>query len=588
MSVTGSLSKSLLDSSVRSTAAIAFATRLFKYLFLIVLLVVTLKIVYDGYSYYLMRRSIDTELQSKKITSIEQLSSLQKQKRALIVDTLESRCAERAEIAFFRVFDVQKRNRLADYFRETLKIKSSLVDEIQRLGPGIIVDVTSAVAFVNSPGFAVEKFRHDFYKFLPTANPDDQKYRDLKEQVEQDLTKYDALVLGNTELQELVKEAKEETRNGWHLESVRALEKRLERSKEERATLESKLADMDDIVARYNSWTEALSGGRANDNVLDRLAVNIDEDDVKLLAEMKCDRFDDFYTAVHGNDPRNAGQGAALYRWYGEQFVTFFKQPPAAQTLFVTLFLGALGGLTVNVLRLSRLGWWRGEPDPMWGEIVVSPFLGALAAFAIYLVGTAGLLLTSDVRAAQTGASPLSASFIGLLGFLSGFLYDTAFAKVRRVGMQVFGEATDPAQSAPPSDRSLAEALKGSNASLAAGLMLKYGIGSKLASESEFTLLVPSDQAVGRMPLKTWTELNDERADAFDRWYKRHHSSVRVDKKEVAGQAGGTHSLKLDDGTDVTLAIEGDGLTIEGKRALVADVIWNKGVIHILEDDISP
>jgi hypothetical protein len=81
MGVVGSFSKSLLDSSVQPAAAITFATRLFKYLFLIVLLVVTLKIVYDGYSYYLMRRSIDTELQSKKITSIEQLSSLQEQNR---------------------------------------------------------------------------------------------------------------------------------------------------------------------------------------------------------------------------------------------------------------------------------------------------------------------------------------------------------------------------------------------------------------------------------------------------------------------------------------------------------------------------
>jgi uncharacterized surface protein with fasciclin (FAS1) repeats len=90
------------------------------------------------------------------------------------------------------------------------------------------------------------------------------------------------------------------------------------------------------------------------------------------------------------------------------------------------------------------------------------------------------------------------------------------------------------------------------------------------------------------MPLKTWTDLNDERADAFDRWYKRHHSSVRFGKKELAGQAGGTHSLKLDDGTDVTLAIEGDELTVDGRRAVVADVIWNKGVIHILEDDVSP
>ena len=140
MSVAGSFSKSLLDSSVRPAIAITFATRLFKYLFLIVLLVVTLKIVYDGNSYYLMRRSIDTELQSKKITSIEQLSILQEQNRALIVDTLESRCAERYEIAFFRVFDVQKQNRLADYFRESLAIKGSLLDEIKRLGPGIMAD----------------------------------------------------------------------------------------------------------------------------------------------------------------------------------------------------------------------------------------------------------------------------------------------------------------------------------------------------------------------------------------------------------------------------------------------------------------
>ena len=108
--------------------------------------------------------------------------------------------------------------------------------------------------------------------------------------------------------------------------------------------------------------------------------------------------------------------------WYNEQLLNYFKQPPAAQTLFVTLFMGALGGLTVNVLRLSQLGWWRGQKDPLWGEIFLSPVLGALAALAVYLVGSAGLLLTSDFRAAQSGASPLSASFIGLLGFLSGLL----------------------------------------------------------------------------------------------------------------------------------------------------------------------
>ena len=54
--------------------------------------------------------------------------------------------------------------------------------------------------------------------------------------------------------------------------------------------------------------------------------------------------------------------------------------------------------------------------------------LGALAAFGIFLIGSAGLLLTSDARSAQ----PLSTAFIGLLGFVSGLLYDEAFGRVRR------------------------------------------------------------------------------------------------------------------------------------------------------------
>jgi hypothetical protein len=105
-------------------------------------------------------------------------------------------------------------------------------------------------------------------------------------------------------------------------------------------------------------------------------------------------------------------------------------------------FHGCAGRPTVNAPRLSQLGWWRGQRDPLWGEIFVSPILGALAALAIYLVGSAGLLLTSDFRAAQSGASALSASFIGLLGFLSGFLYDDAFGRVRRVGAQLFAGDT--------------------------------------------------------------------------------------------------------------------------------------------------
>ncbi len=83
--------------------------------------------------------------------------------------------------------------------------------------------------------------------------------------------------------------------------------------------------------------------------------------------------------------------------------------PPVAQTLFVTLVLGALGALTINVLRLSKVGWWSAMPDPAWGELVLAPTLGALAAFGIFLLGSSGLLLTSD-KGAEHRCPPSSSA----------------------------------------------------------------------------------------------------------------------------------------------------------------------------------
>jgi len=41
-----------------------------------VALALTLKLVFDGYSYYVARRSIDAELEAKKISSLEYLKVL--------------------------------------------------------------------------------------------------------------------------------------------------------------------------------------------------------------------------------------------------------------------------------------------------------------------------------------------------------------------------------------------------------------------------------------------------------------------------------------------------------------------------------
>jgi uncharacterized surface protein with fasciclin (FAS1) repeats len=169
-------------------------------------------------------------------------------------------------------------------------------------------------------------------------------------------------------------------------------------------------------------------------------------------------------------------------------------------------------------------------------------------------------------------------------------LYDAAFGRVRRVGAQLFAgdTVTDAASNASEEDRSLAEALKGANATLVAGLLLSRGIGSKLASESEFTLLVPSDHAVGQLTLAAWNEIADKTTDAFDAWYKHHHASKRVTKKDLAGPpAAAPVALELDDGKTVELKVEGGELKIGATKVMVADVAWKKGVIHILQDEFA-
>jgi hypothetical protein len=113
--------------------------RFLKYSFLVLALLLTIKIVFDGYSYYVARRSIDAELDTKKIASLEYLNVLQRRERALMRETLETRCTERVEIALFRVFNVLMETKLKDYYAQTMAVKDPLVAEIKENGPKFLV-----------------------------------------------------------------------------------------------------------------------------------------------------------------------------------------------------------------------------------------------------------------------------------------------------------------------------------------------------------------------------------------------------------------------------------------------------------------
>jgi uncharacterized surface protein with fasciclin (FAS1) repeats len=560
----------------------------------------TLKVVFDAYSFYVARRDIDSELRSKKVSSLEYLGVLSQRKRALAITTLEGRCLERTQLTLFRIFDAQQ-DQIKTVYNQLMEAKRPMVELVKASGPGLI-DVDKAASFINYQRFTLDKL-DDQIKPINPETENNAEYQTLKAKLLKLREQYVAIALENAPLradvEKLIAKEKLEASPYWNMDEIQKVAQRNLQVRKELDENKTKLGDIEEVLARYGVWTGALTGGAANNPVLDEMAYEIEKADDSALDQPNCGAFKKYYEAVNNKilerDPA-AGKAWPDLTWrqkagsiayyYNQYLLTYFNQPPAAQTLFVTMFLGALGALTLNVLRMSKVGWWSLQEDPLWGEIIVGPLLGALAAFGIFLIGSSGLLLTSD----SNGSQPLSAYFIGLLGFISGLLYDEAFGRVRRVGQQIFaGKSDEDAAIARTEDRSLAETLRGHSASLAAGLVIKYGIGTRIGLASEFTLLIPSDEAMGRLSLTNWTALNDPKQDLFEKWYHRHHAAKRISQADVAGQgtAGAIGELKVDDGTAYALALEGDRLKIGPARVLIADITWNKGVIHILDEELA-
>jgi hypothetical protein len=573
-------------------------TRLCKYVFLLCAVLATLTVVFDAFSFYVARRDIDSELRSKKVSSLEYLNLLLQRERALTVTTLEGRCVERVQLTMFRIFNAEH-DAIYKVYRELVDKKNGFLPILDRLGPGVI-NVEAAKDFINGIDFDLFKLDEQLAP-INQVRRDDPRYQKLIDEISGQKQKYAAVALANSPLREkaeqLIHGAHLDDSKYWNMDAIKALAGRIDQLREERQQNSVKFSEVEDIVARYNIWIGALSGGVADTALGDDIAYRMGKADAVALKNQDCKGFDSYYELVTerirsgqpllGKRLRDLSWGETLGilpRAYHQYLLMYFQQPPAAQTLFVTLFLGALGALALNVLRMSSVGWWARESDPLWGEIIVGPLLGALAAFGIFLIGSAGLLLTADTN----GTQPLSAYFIGLLGFLSGLMYDEAFGRVRRVGTEMFSaKPGEDATNARAEDRSLAEVLSGKGAALAAGLVLKYGIGTRLSLESEFTLLIPSDEAMGGLPLATWTKLNDPKSEAFEKWYPKHHSAKRIAQRDVVGDAATAPitELPVDDGTSYALSVDEGGFKINNVRVLIADVIWNKGIVHIISGD---
>jgi hypothetical protein len=562
-------------------------SRSFKYLFLLVALLITIRVVFDGFSYYSARRSLDAELNAKQIGSLEYLQVLARKEHDLLNDYLETRCRERNSLGIYHIGNAGFRNFSEDArkaYIDAFKLKNDLVSHIEAQGAGKL-DIKAAREAVNQPDFvmtveAIEKVLKptspanaaDFSKFMQKPRELGKRYAALFNQHKDIFT---SLFINPKYLD---------------VSDINILEAKLARINSDRKTIKGKLSEgWEELLSRYAVWTTALTG--VNDLAIDAITDNGEQDSAR-LAELDCAKpiLATKVQAASSSEAKGSkceeceSWGSGIGNFYKARLRSYFGLPPIAQTLFVTLFLGALGALTLNVLRLSRIGWWSLQSDPMWGEVLLSPLLGALAAFGIFLLGSTGLLLTSDLSGGQSGAPALSAYFIGLLGFVSGLLYDEAFGRVRRFGVGLFAEGRLPVSGASVADRSLAEVLKGLNASVVAELVMTFGLGSRLSAEKEFTLIVPADSALEQMTLGEWRKLNSlSTRQKFEAWLQRHHSAVSSTLGDVEKETEKT--IKLDDGSVLQITKDGKTWKIGNAKVMNADQVWGTGIIHVVDNE---
>ena len=558
--------------------------RLLKYAYLLVFVAVMSNIAYNAFSYYIARRDIDAELREKKGASLEFLLQQGRRRRELALTSLSGRCTERMELALFRILDAESAGVDVAY-RDLVAAKNKMVNIADKDGKGLIDP--GAVEKMNLESFTLvdnEKYLQPLHEALRDTD-DYKRFRGridaARDNYARTAEKYRDLVAT------FDKRAKEKISPDdayWNMNAVSSLAKLNEQTRAELKDQKDKLGDFDDVLSRYVVWTDALAGGISALPLLDDTAYLADESQ---LGAAKCKEFRRYYEAVNGELPNydtkaavgllgQAGDAISYFRdAYNHFLLTFFRQPPSAQTLFVTLLLGAIGATTLNLLRMSKVGWWSKNDDPLWGEITVAPFLGALAAFAIFLVGSSGLLLTSDAASNQ----PLSGYFIGLLGFLSGLVYDEAFGRVRRVGSQIFSTTVDLAVvTARPEDRSLAQLLRANGADMAADLVLLHGYGTTLGPGLAFTLLIPSDETMVKMTLGDWRRLNDLGDSAKQAFLDRHCANSVLRSADAAAQA----TLTVRDRKVYAVKLENDVFSIGGAQVIHRDLVWNKGVVHVL------
>lgn len=193
-----------------------------------------------------------------------------------------------------------------------------------------------------------------------------------------------------------------------------------------------------ELIKRYGFEPEAHQ--KPTENIEDAVsgAQDIDTEETTATSEEASDNtehiipneyildvLDDFsYLAAKQN-----GNGTSklawlkIWRWF-----EFVDMPSEMLTIMVVASMGALGGS----ISLTRV-YLRPDSNQKTAEYFFRPLLGAITAFAVYVLAKAGVLIVSNNGTSGEGAS-LSPFFISFVGLMSGMLSEDALNTIQNVG----------------------------------------------------------------------------------------------------------------------------------------------------------
>jgi len=140
----------------------------------------------------------------------------------------------------------------------------------------------------------------------------------------------------------------------------------------------------------------------------------------------------DYFNRIH-LDPDSDEVYEGPFKWLQIwKTVEFTKMPTEYLTILLVLSMGMLGGS----IRLTRI-YLRNEDNENYANYFFFPLMGAVTAFAVYVLAKAGVLIISDTG---SGGGALSPYFISFIGLVSGMLADNALDTIQNLGGNWFKE----------------------------------------------------------------------------------------------------------------------------------------------------